>query len=68
MENVCLPQMSRRFQGHATEVIGMEGGLSHWYKGALTNYLIKQERINSIIEDSTSQQLHERQTICNRPV
>lgn len=31
--------------------IGMEGGLSHWSKGRLTNYLIKPERINSIVED-----------------
>jgi ligand-binding sensor domain-containing protein len=31
--------------------IGMEGGLSHWDKRDLTNYLIKPERINSIIED-----------------
>src|SRR6266851_6410169 len=31
--------------------IGMEGGLSHWDKQHLTNYLIKPERINSIIED-----------------
>jgi ligand-binding sensor domain-containing protein len=29
----------------------MEGGLSHWDKQHLTNYLIKPERINSIIED-----------------
>jgi ligand-binding sensor domain-containing protein len=29
----------------------MEGGLSHWDKRDLTNYLIKPERINSIIED-----------------
>ena len=31
--------------------IGMEGGLSRWDKGILTNYLIKPDRINSIIED-----------------
>jgi ligand-binding sensor domain-containing protein len=31
--------------------IGMEGGLSHWDKHTLTNYLIRPERINSIIED-----------------
>jgi signal transduction histidine kinase/ligand-binding sensor domain-containing protein len=31
--------------------IGMEGGLSHWDNGHLTNYLIKPERINSIIQD-----------------
>ena len=31
--------------------IGMEGGLSHWDKRDLTNYDIKPERINSIIED-----------------
>jgi signal transduction histidine kinase/ligand-binding sensor domain-containing protein len=31
--------------------IGMEGGLSHWDKQHLTNYLVKPERINSIIED-----------------
>jgi ligand-binding sensor domain-containing protein len=29
----------------------MEGGLSHWDKQHLTNYLVKPERINSIIED-----------------
>ncbi len=31
--------------------IGMEGGLSHWDHQHLTNYLIKPENINSIIED-----------------
>jgi signal transduction histidine kinase/ligand-binding sensor domain-containing protein len=31
--------------------IGMEGGLSRWDKQHLANYLIKPERINSIIED-----------------
>src|SRR5882762_9796122 len=31
--------------------IGMEGGLSHWDKQHLTDYLIKPERVNSIIED-----------------
>src|SRR5258708_35045940 len=31
--------------------IGMEGGLSHWDKQHLTNYLTKPERIDSIIED-----------------
>jgi ligand-binding sensor domain-containing protein len=31
--------------------IGMEGGLSHWDKGVLTNSLINPGRINSIIED-----------------
>src|SRR6202162_1081984 len=31
--------------------IGMEGGLSHWDNQHLTNYLIKPERINSIIQD-----------------
>jgi signal transduction histidine kinase/ligand-binding sensor domain-containing protein len=31
--------------------IGMEGGLSHWDNRDLTNYLVKPERINSIIED-----------------
>ncbi|HWO39013.1 MAG TPA: two-component regulator propeller domain-containing protein, partial [Candidatus Acidoferrum sp.] len=31
--------------------IGTEGGLSHWDKQHLTNYLIKPERISSIIED-----------------
>ena len=31
--------------------IGMEGGLSHWDNQHLTNYLLKPERINSIIED-----------------
>ena len=31
--------------------IGMEGGLSHWDMQHLTNYLIKLERVNSIIED-----------------
>ncbi len=31
--------------------IGMEGGLSHWDNQHLTNYLVKPERINSIIED-----------------
>jgi signal transduction histidine kinase/ligand-binding sensor domain-containing protein len=31
--------------------IGMEGGLSHWDNQRLTNYLIKPERINSIVED-----------------
>jgi signal transduction histidine kinase/ligand-binding sensor domain-containing protein len=31
--------------------IGMEGGLSHWDKQHLTNYLIRPERISSIIED-----------------
>jgi ligand-binding sensor domain-containing protein/signal transduction histidine kinase len=30
--------------------IGMEGGLSRWDKGTLTDYRVKQERINSIIE------------------
>src|SRR5229473_4720993 len=29
----------------------MEGGLSHWDNQHLTNYLVKPERINSIIED-----------------
>ena len=31
--------------------IGMEGGLSRWDNGDLTNYLVKPEQINSIIED-----------------
>jgi signal transduction histidine kinase/ligand-binding sensor domain-containing protein len=31
--------------------IGTEGGLSHWEKQHLTNYFIKPEIINSIIED-----------------
>jgi ligand-binding sensor domain-containing protein len=31
--------------------IGMEGGLSHWDKQHLTNYLLKPENINAIIED-----------------
>ena len=31
--------------------IGMEGGLSHWDNRNLTNYLIRPENINSIIED-----------------
>ena len=31
--------------------IGMEGGLSHWDKQHLTNYLIKTELITSIVED-----------------
>src|SRR5258707_1850721 len=31
--------------------IGMQGGLSHWDKRDLTNYEIKPERINAIIED-----------------
>jgi signal transduction histidine kinase/ligand-binding sensor domain-containing protein len=31
--------------------IGTEGGLSHWDKQHVTDYLIKPERINSIIED-----------------
>jgi ligand-binding sensor domain-containing protein len=31
--------------------IGMEGGVSHWDRQHLTNYLIRPERINSIIED-----------------
>ncbi len=31
--------------------IGTEGGLSHWDKQHLTNYLIRPERIGSIIED-----------------
>ncbi len=31
--------------------IGTDGGLSHWDKQHLTNYLIKPERISSIIED-----------------
>jgi signal transduction histidine kinase/ligand-binding sensor domain-containing protein len=31
--------------------IGMEGGLSHWDNQRLTNYLVKPERINSIVED-----------------
>src|SRR6266566_5415378 len=33
--------------------IGMEGGLSHWDNRSLTTYLIRPERINSIIEDHT---------------
>ncbi len=31
--------------------IGTEGGLSHWDKQHLTNYLVRPERIGSIIED-----------------
>jgi len=31
--------------------IGTDGGLSHWEKQHLTNYLIKTERITSIVED-----------------
>jgi signal transduction histidine kinase/ligand-binding sensor domain-containing protein len=31
--------------------IGMDGGLSHWDKRDLTNYEIKTERVNAIIED-----------------
>src|SRR5882762_4252951 len=31
--------------------IGTEGGLGHWDKQRLTNYLIRPERISSIIED-----------------
>jgi signal transduction histidine kinase/ligand-binding sensor domain-containing protein len=31
--------------------IGMEGGLSRWHNRDLTTYLIKPERINSIVED-----------------
>ncbi|HWO30739.1 MAG TPA: two-component regulator propeller domain-containing protein, partial [Candidatus Acidoferrum sp.] len=31
--------------------IGTDGGLSHWDKQHLTNYLIKTERITSIVED-----------------
>jgi ligand-binding sensor domain-containing protein len=31
--------------------IGMEGGLSHWDSHHLTNYPVRQERINAMIED-----------------
>ena len=33
--------------------IGMDGGLSHWDTQNLTNYEIKKERINAIIQDRT---------------
>jgi ligand-binding sensor domain-containing protein len=53
MESICRPLVSLLFLAacDGSLWIGMEGGVSHWDRQHLTNYLIRPERINSIIED-----------------